>query len=364
MSGSQPNWPPGYTPTSAEWLSEWSLKADATGGTIVSPVISGATITSSTWSGGTITGLTSPLPAASGGTGINNSTSTITLGGSFVTTGGSLTFNLGGNTVLTLPTSGGFVSTILTAGNMLVGNASNVATSVTPTGDWSMSSAGVSTITKIGGVALATYFASPPAIGGTAPAAGAFSTLTASTSVSFSPSGAITLNPTTAGTINNMSVGATTASTVRATTVTATSAGSLLKGLIAGSSPATGNIGEVVQASNNGTTMSSGSTTQLATVSLTAGNWLIFGSVNATPASGHTLASPIAALSLTTASLTGVQAGIQLPATVTNGVVAVNPMWFQSITVTTSYFLNANMTDSGASPVTIVASSIVALRVS
>jgi hypothetical protein len=50
-------------------------------------------------------------------------------------------------------------------------------------------------------------------VGATTASTGAFTTLSASTSVSFSPSGAITLNPTTAGTINNMSIGATTSST-------------------------------------------------------------------------------------------------------------------------------------------------------
>jgi hypothetical protein len=64
---------------------------------------------------------------------------------------------------------------------------------------------------------------SPPAIGSTTPNTGAFTTLSASTSVSFSPSGTITINPTTAGTINNMSIGATTKSTGGFTTITATS---------------------------------------------------------------------------------------------------------------------------------------------
>jgi hypothetical protein len=59
-------------------------------------------------------------------------------------------------------------------------------------------------------------------VGATWPGTGAFTTLSASNSVSFSPSGAITLNPTTAGTINNMSIGATTASTGRFSTLTAT----------------------------------------------------------------------------------------------------------------------------------------------
>jgi hypothetical protein len=80
------------------------------------------------------------------------------------------------------------------------------------------------TVTASGNLTLGgtLSLASPPAIGGTAPAAGAFTTLSASTSVSFSPSGTVTLNPTTASTINNMSIGATTASTGRFTTTSFT----------------------------------------------------------------------------------------------------------------------------------------------
>ena len=59
-------------------------------------------------------------------------------------------------------------------------------------------------------------------VGATTASTGAFTTLSASTSVSFSPSGAITLNPTTAGTINNMSIGATTANTSAFTNLSST----------------------------------------------------------------------------------------------------------------------------------------------
>ena len=59
-------------------------------------------------------------------------------------------------------------------------------------------------------------------VGATIANSGAFTTLTASTSATLSPSGVVTINPTTAGTINNMSVGATTASTGTFTTLTAT----------------------------------------------------------------------------------------------------------------------------------------------
>jgi len=64
-------------------------------------------------------------------------------------------------------------------------------------------------------------------VGATTASTGAFTTLSASTSATFSPSGAVTINPTTAGTINNMSIGATTASTGAFTTLTASTSASV-----------------------------------------------------------------------------------------------------------------------------------------
>jgi hypothetical protein len=89
---------------------------------------------------------------------------------------------------------------------------------------WYAGTTGIMTLSGAGALS-ATSFAGAVngTVGATTPNTGAFTTLSASTSVSFSPSGAITLNPTTAGTINNMSIGATTASTGAFTTLSASS---------------------------------------------------------------------------------------------------------------------------------------------
>ncbi len=207
---------------------------------------------------------------------------------------------------------------------------------------------------------VTTTLASPPAIGGTAAAAGSFTTLSATSTVS---GAGMTARFATPGPIGNTSASTGAFTTVTATTVTASTAGSAIKGLTAGSNPAAGNIGEVITASNNSTTISSGVTGQLVTVSLTAGNWLVVGYVNASPASAHTLNNGIVALSTSTASLTGQQAGIQVVGSA-NGSFAVNPLALVNVSGTTSYYLNANLTDSGANPVTINASSITAIRLS
>ena len=117
-----------------------------------------------------------------------------------------------------------------------IGSGTGTVTSVSGTGTVS----GISlsgTVTSSGSLTLGGTLdlSSPPAIGGTAAAAGTFTQLTVNganvnTSISptgtgtvaISPAGALTINPTAASTINNTSIGATTASTGRFTTVTST----------------------------------------------------------------------------------------------------------------------------------------------
>lgn len=58
------------------------------------------------------TGVTGVLPSANGGTGVNNGSSTITLGGSLTTSGAfTSTFTMTGNTSVTYPTSGTLATT-------------------------------------------------------------------------------------------------------------------------------------------------------------------------------------------------------------------------------------------------------------
>lgn len=71
---------------------------------------------------GNVISLTTPLAANYGGTGVDNSTNTITLGGNLVTTGAfstsggnALTFTTTGATNVTLPTSGTLITTATTA---------------------------------------------------------------------------------------------------------------------------------------------------------------------------------------------------------------------------------------------------------
>jgi hypothetical protein len=82
------------------------LQKTGLGSTVVqSYLTSVGTITSGTWNGSVVAG-------AYGGTGVNNGSSTITIGGNLSTTGAhALDFTLAGATSVTMPTSGTVIST-------------------------------------------------------------------------------------------------------------------------------------------------------------------------------------------------------------------------------------------------------------
>lgn len=143
-----------------------------------------------------------------------------------------LTYNASTN-VLTVGVSG-TVNTAQAAGSanyFMVGTsttASGQKSLVSPTGLTYNPGTALLSVTNISGALNGT-------VGATTPAAGTFTTLTASSAnvnvtlsptgtgtVTISPAGALTINPTTASTINNTSIGDTTASTGRFTTITST----------------------------------------------------------------------------------------------------------------------------------------------
>ena len=94
----------------------------STSPTLVTPVLGAASATSLT--------LTTALDAQYGGTGVDNSGKTITLGGNLVTSGAfSTTLTVTGNTNVTLPTTG----TLITASDDITGNAATATTATKAT---------------------------------------------------------------------------------------------------------------------------------------------------------------------------------------------------------------------------------------
>ncbi len=104
---------------------------------------------------------------------------------------------------------------VITGGSI---NGTTVGATTASTGAFTTLSA----TSTVSGTGFSTYLASPPAIGGTAAAAGAFTTLSASSTATLNTfvSSGVTI---TGGTLNGTTIGATTATTGKFTTVTATS---------------------------------------------------------------------------------------------------------------------------------------------
>jgi hypothetical protein len=105
-------------------LSGSTLGSGVTGSSLTSV----GTITSGTWNGSVVTG-------TYGGTGVNNGTSTITIGGN-VTFSGAYTFagTLTGNTAVTFPTSGTIATTTSTMASGAVWNGNTIGAAYGGTG--------------------------------------------------------------------------------------------------------------------------------------------------------------------------------------------------------------------------------------
>ncbi len=94
-------------------------------------------------------GVTGILPVTNGGTGINNGSNTITLGGNLTTSGSfNTTITSTATTSVTLPTSGTLLNNSLATNNIYVGN-SGVATSVSMSGDATIVASGAITLSTV-----------------------------------------------------------------------------------------------------------------------------------------------------------------------------------------------------------------------
>lgn len=129
----------------------------------------------------------------------------------------------------------------------------------------------------VSGAGFTNYLAAPPAIGGTTPNAGSFSTLSATGTVS---GAGITARFSTPGPIGN-----TTPSTGAFTTITATStitpsSTNGIVGTTTNDNVNAGSVGEYVSATNSGgTSLTSNTGTNITSISLTAGDWDVSGIV-------------------------------------------------------------------------------------
>lgn len=341
-----------------------------------------------------LTGLTTPLSAIQGGTGISSITQyNVVVGASgalgFVgpsTSGLVLTSN--GTSAypsfLAIPWStppaignttaaaGSF--TTLSASSTVSGTGFSTYLATPPAIGGTTAAAGsfttLSASSAVSGSGFSTYLASPPAIGGTAASSGAFTTLSASGAVSgtgfsnyLASPPAIGGTAAAAGSFTTLSASSTVSGTGFSTylasppAIGGTTPGNVtIKGVTTGSCAGSGNVGQCLSVNvPNGSAVSLTTATaaNVTSLSLTAGNWLISGNVCFAPGTGASSSFNMAWLSTTTAAVpTSPNAGaetIQNAAIVqSNGTFCLpTGLTFQTVTTTTTMFMSALSTFSG-----------------
>jgi hypothetical protein len=145
--------------------------------------------------------------------------------------------------------------------------------------------------------------------------AGVVSDETGSGSLVFGTSPTISSPTISGGTVNNASVGATTPSTGKFTTLQATSTITPLStagivGTVTNDSANAGSVGEYVSNTASGVALTTATTANVTSISLTAGDWDVTGAVAFVNTGGTTsISAQIAGISLTSATFTPIPSG-------------------------------------------------------
>lgn len=249
-----------------------------TGGTI-----SGVTLTSATWNGNVI----SPTY---GGTGVNNGTNTLTLAGNFSTIGAFTTaFTMTGNTTVTFPMSGTLATTsqIPTGAALTKVDDTNVTLTLGGSPSTALINAASLTLGWSGQLAVSRGGTGISAFGtGVATALGQ--------NVSGSGGMALTTSPTFVTPI----LGA-----ASATSITFSSTSGII-GTTTNNSAAAGSVGETITSSvTSPAGITTNTDTNVTSISLTAGDWLVSGNVSFTTASTTIVKSITGWISATSATL-------------------------------------------------------------
>jgi hypothetical protein len=255
----------------------------------------------------------------------------------------------------------------LGAGTMATQNANNVAITggtesgvaitgdtinSTPIGATTPSTGAFTTLSAsstVSGTGFSTYLASPPAIGGTAAAAGSFTNLSSSGTVSGTGFSTYLASPP--------AIGGTAAAAGAFTTLSSTgnftpSQTAGIVGTTTNNNANAGSVGEVISSSiplGSAVALSNGVTANIASISLTAGDWQVWGNLLTAPAGTTTQSIVSGAISLTTAAFPTAPGGgaeVQLPFAVAAGTGVFAPVGQMRVSVasTTTVFLVVNVT--------------------
>jgi hypothetical protein len=188
--------------------------------------------------------------------------------------------------------------------------------------------------------AIARY-AAPPAIGNTTPSSGAFTTLSATSTVSGAGFTALFASPP--------SIGNTTANSGAFTTITASStitpsqtAG--IVGTTTNNNANAGSVGELLSNTTTGTNLPNNTSTNATSVSLTAGDWDVSGVIGFNPAGTTVLSNVQVGITTTSATIPttlGTRTVEGTPKTAGASGVYVSPIVRMSLSATTTVYLVA-----------------------
>ena len=297
----------------------------ATSGTLAGVAITGGSVNSTpvgatTPSTGAFTTLTATTPVAvtSGGTGSN-------------TAAGART-NLGLGTIATQNSN----NVTVTGGTI----------DNTPVGQTTPAAGSFTTLNSTGGALNGT-------VGATTPNTGSFTALNATSVGATTPgTGSFTTLNSTGGALNG-TLGATTPSTIAATTISAT--GTItpnqtngIVGTTTNNNANAGSVGEVITSTGSSVALTNATAANIASISLTAGDWDVWGSVGFVPTTVTSIALIAASISPTSATQVSIPniTLLNLPFTVGNQSI-VAPTQRISLATTTTYFLVATINYAG-----------------
>lgn len=282
-------------------------------------------------------GWTGTLSGTRGGTGVNNGASTITLGGNLTTSGAfASTFTMTNTTTVTFPTSG----TLATTSQIPTGAA------LTKTDDTNvtLTLGGSPTTALVNAASLTLGWTGQLAItrGGTGISSFGTGVQTA-LGQNVTGSGGIVL--ATSPTLVTPTLGAATATSLNF----GASATNGIIGTTAGSTPASGVVGEVIASqvtAGSATPISSGVTTNLTSITLTAGNWDLWGNIGI---NGTTVGTTVAGISNSSGGLPGQELRFyDTPGAAASTVAACVPSYNVNIGSGATYYLVVNSSGTGS----------------
>jgi len=200
----------------------------------------------------------------------------------------------------------------------------------------------LSATSTVSGAGFTSLFASPPALGGTAANSGAFTTLSAGSTVSGAGFTALFASPPSIG---NTAASSGKFTTLQATSTITPSSTAGVVGTTTNDNANVGSVGEFPVNSASGVALTSGVSTNITSFSLTAGDWDVSGSLQTVAAASTTTSSIVVGISTTSATLGTLGSLTVLSSAVPAGfnTITPTPVLRISIASTTTVYLVANV---------------------